>query len=61
MTGYLRGQILYRMAEMLEGRREEFTAAIQVTQEVSMSQARREVDASVDRLVRFAGWIDKFQ
>jgi len=61
MTGYLRGQILYRMAEMLEGRREEFTAAIQVTQEVSMSQARREVDASVDRLVRFAGWTDKFQ
>ncbi len=61
MTGYLRGQIIYRMAEMLEGRREEFVAAIQLTQHVSATIARKEVDASVDRLVRFAGWTDKFQ
>ena len=61
MTGYLRGQILYRMAEMLEGRREEFAAAIQVTQPLSIAAARAEVDASVDRLVRFAGWTDKYQ
>lgn len=61
ITGYLRGQILYRMAEMLEGRREEFAAAIQVTQRVTAAAARKEVDASVDRLVRFAGWTDKFQ
>ena len=61
MTGYLRGQIMYRMAEMLEGRREEFAAAIQVTQPLSIAVARAEVDASVDRLVRFAGWTDKYQ
>ena len=61
ITGYLRGQILYRMAEMLESRREEFAAAIQVTQDVSVATARNEVDASVDRLVRFAGWTDKYQ
>ena len=61
ITGYLRGQILYRMAEMLEGRREEFAAAIQVTQHVTISTARKEVEASVDRLIRFAGWTDKHQ
>jgi aldehyde dehydrogenase (NAD+) len=61
INGYLRGQILYRMAEMLEGRREEFAAAIQVTQQLTSSQSRKEVDASVDRLVRFSGWTDKFQ
>jgi acyl-CoA reductase-like NAD-dependent aldehyde dehydrogenase len=61
ITGYLRGQIIYRMAEMLEGRREEFVAAIQLTQPVSVATARKEVDASVDRLVRFAGWTDKIQ
>ena len=61
MTGYLRGQIMYRMAEMLEGRREEFAAAIQVTQPLSIAVARAEVDASVDRLIRFAGWTDKYQ
>ncbi|MDE1037388.1 MAG: aldehyde dehydrogenase family protein [Phycisphaerales bacterium] len=61
ITGYLRGQILYRMAEMLEGRREEFATAIQVTQHVTSAVARKEVDASVDRLVTFAGWTDKYQ
>lgn len=61
ITGYLRGQILYRMAEMLEGRREEFAAALQVTDSISTSIARKEVDASVDCLVRFAGWTDKLQ
>ena len=61
ITGYLRGQILYRMAEMLEGRREEFAAAICVTSEVTIAAARKEVDASVDRLVCFAGWTDKYQ
>lgn len=61
VTGYLRGQIMYRMAEMLEGRREEFAAAIQITERCTTSIARTEVDASVDRLVRFAGWSDKVQ
>ena len=61
ISGYLRGQILYRMAEMLEGRREEFVASILVSQNTTAALARREVDASVDRLVRFAGWTDKYQ
>ncbi|MDP6692996.1 MAG: aldehyde dehydrogenase family protein, partial [Phycisphaerales bacterium] len=61
ITGYLRGQILYRMAEMLEGRREEFASAICITSDVTLAHARKEVDASVDRLVCFAGWTDKFQ
>ncbi|MGY8752918.1 MAG: aldehyde dehydrogenase family protein [Phycisphaerales bacterium] len=61
ITGYLRGQILYRMAEMLEGRRDEFASAIQTTQKMTVTAARKEVDASVDCLVQFAGWTDKFQ
>ncbi len=60
-TGYLRGQILYRMAEMLEGRRDEFASAIQTMQKMTIAAARKEVDASVDCLVQFAGWTDKFQ
>jgi len=60
-SAYLRGQILYRMAEMLESRREEFASAISTTTPLTPAKARREVDASVDRLVRFAGWADKFQ
>jgi acyl-CoA reductase-like NAD-dependent aldehyde dehydrogenase len=61
ISGYLRGQIIYRMAEMLESRCEEFASAIQVTQSMTANSARKEVDASVDRLVRFAGWTDKYQ
>jgi len=60
LTPYLRGQILYRMAEMLEGRREEFISAIQVTGPVTYQQAGKEVDAAVDRLIMFAGWADKY-
>lgn len=60
-SAYLRGQILYRMAEMLEGRREEFAASLAATTELTPAKARREVDASVDRLVAYAGWTDKFQ
>lgn len=59
-TAYLRGQIIYRIAEMLEGRREQFVAEIRSSGR-SLSRARREVDASIDRLVYFAGWADKYQ
>lgn len=59
-SAYLRGQILYRIAEMLEGRREQFAAEL-----VKEGQARRrasaEVDASIDRLIYYAGWSDKYQ
>lgn len=59
-SGYNRGQILYRMAEMVEGKREEFAEAIRATGASTIVAARREVDASVDRLVSFAGWADKY-
>jgi len=59
-NAYLRGQILYRMAEMLEGKRDEFAGSISITGSVSNEAAQNEVSASVDRLVAFAGWADKF-
>lgn len=60
-TATLRGQVLYRLAEMVESRREEFIEALTVPadQAISTAAARREVDASVDRLVSMAGWCDK--
>lgn len=61
MTAYNRGQVLYRMAEMLEGKAEEFSHALIETCSYTAAQARNEVGMSVDRLVGFAGWADKFQ
>jgi len=58
-TGYNRGQILYRIAEMVEDRAEAFGAAVRLSG-VSASKARREVAQAVDRLVWYAGWADKF-
>lgn len=58
-SAYLRGQILYRMAEMLEGRRAAFIAELSRAAGLDDSRASAEVDASVDRLVWFAGWTDK--
>ena len=60
-SNYLRGQILFRMAEMLESRREEFATAIQSTQQMTALIARKQVEASVDRLVTLAGWTDKLE
>ena len=59
-SAYLRGQILYRVAEMLEGRREQFSAELKL-QGAAMRAADKEVDATIDRLVYFAGWADKYQ
>jgi acyl-CoA reductase-like NAD-dependent aldehyde dehydrogenase len=58
-TAYLRGQILYRMAEMMEGKRDEFAAALR-SGGAAKGAAEREVRQSVDRLVAFAGWADKY-
>ena len=58
-SGYNRGQILYRMAEMLEGRAEDAARLLAATVEGGLRRARREVGAAVDRLVGFAGWADK--
>ena len=59
-SAYLRGQILYRVAEMLEGRREQFIAELR-QQGSTARAAAREVDLSIDRLIYFAGWADKYQ
>ena len=55
-----RGQILYRLAEMLEGRTEQFVHEIR-SQGASEGKARKEVEAAIDRLVYYAGWSDKYQ
>lgn len=59
-TAYNRGQILYRIAEMLEGRSAQFEALL-AAGGASPEAAAAEVQAAVDRLVHYAGWTDKFQ
>jgi acyl-CoA reductase-like NAD-dependent aldehyde dehydrogenase len=58
-TAYNRGQILYRVAELLEGRREQFVAEVGRGEGISRRQAARLVGASIDRWVWYAGWSDK--
>ena len=55
-----RGQILYRIAEMLEGRRAQFIDELQ-KQDSTKAQAEAEVNAAIDRLIYYAGWCDKYQ
>ena len=59
-SAYNRGQILYRIAEMLEGRREQFINELIETGS-NRAQAENELNISIDRLVYYAGWCDKFQ
>lgn len=59
-SAYLRGQILYRTAEMLEGRSEQFVAELE-QQGVARRLAQAEVTVSIERLVHYAGWADKYQ
>ena len=59
MTAYLRGQILYRMAEMLESRGGSFVELLR-TEGATAAAAKREVRAAIDRIVHYAGWSDKF-
>lgn len=58
-TAYNRGQVVYRIAEVLEGRREQFESEIRTAEGVTAARARAAVDAAVDRLVWYAGWADK--
>lgn len=60
-SAYLRSQIAYRLAEMLEGRRADLSEAIRCTTGATKRAADAEVDASIDRTVSWAGWCDKFQ
>ncbi|GLZ76565.1 aldehyde dehydrogenase [Actinorhabdospora filicis] len=58
-TAYLRGQILYRAAEMMEGRRAQFAEELRAAEGGSRKQAEARVDATIDRWVWYAGWADK--
>ncbi|MEV0065113.1 MULTISPECIES: aldehyde dehydrogenase family protein [unclassified Amycolatopsis] len=58
-TAYNRGQVLYRVAEMLEGRREQFVSEVAASEGLAPSQAESLVDAAIDRWVWYAGWTDK--
>lgn len=60
LSAYLRGQILYRAAEMLEMRRPQISGEIGGMNGVGKSGAANEAAAAVDRLVHYAGWTDKF-
>lgn len=58
-TAYNRGQVIYRIAEVLEGRREQFDAELRAAEGLTAAKARTYVDAAIDRLVWYAGWADK--
>ncbi|MEU0047729.1 aldehyde dehydrogenase family protein [Streptomyces werraensis] len=58
-TAYNRGQILYRIAEMLEGRRDQYVREVGEAEGLSRSKAAAQVDAAIDRWVWYAGWTDK--
>src|ERR1700750_1070790 len=59
-AAFNRGQILYRIAEMLEGRKAQFIEEL-AKQDASKAQAQKEVTLSIDRLIYYAGWCDKYQ
>jgi acyl-CoA reductase-like NAD-dependent aldehyde dehydrogenase len=59
-SAFLRSQILYRAAEMLENRADSLAAEIARSTGATKGKARAEVTATIDRLVYFAGWTDKF-
>ena len=58
-TAFNRGQVLYRIAEMLEGRRTQFVEELML-EDYTKKEAQTEVDNSIDRIVYYAGWCDKF-
>jgi acyl-CoA reductase-like NAD-dependent aldehyde dehydrogenase len=59
-TALNKGQILYRIAEILEGRKLQFIEELMMTGSSNI-QAKNEVEQSIDRLIYYAGWSDKFQ
>lgn len=60
-SGYNRGQILYRIAEMLEARADELTEAHFPKNAAERKKAAAEVSAAIDRTVHYAGWTDKYE
>jgi acyl-CoA reductase-like NAD-dependent aldehyde dehydrogenase len=59
-TAYNRGQVLYRIAELLEGRREQFIEELRLSEGASAAAAGKQVDAAIDAWVWYAGWTDKY-
>lgn len=59
-SAYNKGQILYRMAEMLEGRFGSFEEMLRDTRGITPAAAKREIRATIDRLLHYAGWSDKY-
>ena len=60
-TPYNRGQIIYRLAEMLESRSGEMAESLVISGAATKAAATKEVSASVDRLIYYAGWSDKYE
>jgi acyl-CoA reductase-like NAD-dependent aldehyde dehydrogenase len=60
-TPYNRGQIIYRLAEMLESRSAEMAESLVISGAATKTAAAKEVSASVDRLIYYAGWADKYE
>jgi acyl-CoA reductase-like NAD-dependent aldehyde dehydrogenase len=58
-TAYNRGQVLYRVAEMMEGRRAQFVDEVAAGEGITRPRAERSVDEAIDRWVWYAGWADK--
>jgi acyl-CoA reductase-like NAD-dependent aldehyde dehydrogenase len=59
-TAFNRAQILYRIAELMEGRRDQFVAEVIAAEGISRPRATRTVNAAIDRWVWYAGWADKY-
>jgi acyl-CoA reductase-like NAD-dependent aldehyde dehydrogenase len=59
-TAFNRGQILYRIAELMEGRRDQFITEVMDAEGIARRRATRNVDAAIDRWVWYAGWADKY-
>lgn len=59
-AAFNRGQILYRIAEMLEGRKAQFIEEL-ISQDATKQKAQKEVALAIDRLIYYAGWCDKYQ
>src|SRR4029079_4333470 len=58
-TAYNRGQVLYRVAELMEGRHAQFVDEVSRSEGLARARAERVVDAAIDRWVWYAGWSDK--
>jgi acyl-CoA reductase-like NAD-dependent aldehyde dehydrogenase len=59
-TAYNRGQVLYRIAELLEGRREQFVDELMQSEGATKVAATKQVDTAIDAWVWYAGWADKY-